>query len=486
MTLRLRRVLPYLLLVLLVLALLGWQLAVSPTHHERDVAQERLDTATPPLMPGLTAGQTFVSRQPGLSSIEILLVVYDPDREIPADTRLTMTLERLDAPEQPPVRVELGGAGMEHNQRIVFPFKPLADSENATYRFTLSSNGAHSLGAWYSQGEAYAYGERLENGVPQPGDLYFITGYDYRLADALEDVARMVAGSLGLVPALLLLLALPGFVASLYLLPARRLDGVLYAALILSLSMAFWPLLWLWASVAGVSLTGWRLWGIIGLLLVAGAARLWARRGALARPILAREDALPVAILVAVLLVIGATRVLHVRELEVPAWVDSVHHTVLTQLLFEQGGIPVTFEPYLPALNFHYHFGFHSQAAALMGLSGLPSYRAVLVLGQVLNAASALVVAAWASRLARNHWAGVAGAIVVGLLSTMPAYYVSWGRYTQMAGLVLLPATCLSTLALLEQERTPWRLLLAGGYLLAGLFLVHYRVMVFYVLFWGV
>jgi len=485
MTPRLRRAIPCLLFVLPLLALLGWQLVVNPIHRERDAVQERLDTASPPLMPGLTAGQTFVSHHPGLSSVEILLVVYDPSREIPANARLIMTLERLDVPDQPPVRVELSGAGMQHNQRVEFPFDPLADSESATYRFTLSSNGAHGLGAWYSQTEAYAYGERLENGAPRPGDLYFVTGYDYRLTDALGDVGQIVGGSLGLVLALLLLLGLPGFVLSLYLLPGRRLDGVLYAGLILSLSMAFWPLVWLWASVAGLSLVGGRIWGVIGLLLLAGAARLWGRRDALVRPVIARKDAFPVAVLAMVLLAIGATRVLQVRELDVPAWIDSVHHTVLTQLLSERGNIPATFEPYLPAVNFHYHFGFHSQAAALMGLSGLPSHRAVLILGQVLNAASALVVAAWASRLARNRWAGVAAAIVVGLLSTMPAYYVSWGRYTQLTGLVLLPATCLATLALLE-ERNPGRPLLMGGYLLAGLFLAHYRVLVFYVLFWGV
>src|SRR5688572_28604170 len=42
-----------------------------------------------------------------------------------------------------------------------------------------------------------------------------------------------------------------------------------------------------------------------------------------------------------------AWRLFQVRTLALPAWVDSVHHTLLLRILLEQGQIPDTWAPYL-------------------------------------------------------------------------------------------------------------------------------------------
>jgi hypothetical protein len=64
----------------------------------------------------------------------------------------------------------------------------------------------------------------------------------------------------------------------------------------------------------------------------------------------------------------------------------------------------------------------------------------------------------------------------------MPAYYVNWGRDTQLAGQVLLPVA----LALLVKAMLPGatrRDLIPAALCVAGLVVVHYRILIFYGLF---
>ena len=87
------------------------------------------------------------------------------------------------------------------------------------------------------------------------------------------------------------------------------------------------------------------------------------------------------------------------RDLALPAWVDPLHHVLIVRLILENGGLPATFEPYMP-VPFYYHFGFHMNAALFSFWSGFPAEKAVLLLGQVLNAAVALSV----YRLGMSLW----------------------------------------------------------------------------------
>jgi len=174
-------------------------------------------------------------------------------------------------------------------------------------------------------------------------------------------------------------------------------------------------------------------------------------------------------------------RLVQIRDLAVPAWVDSLHHTLIVRLITEQGSIPSDFEPYVPA-PFFYHFGFHSLAAAFGQLAGLGAPQAILILGQVLNAAVILTVYRLTFTLTRQRAAGIVAAALTGLVSQMPAYYVAWGRYTLLTGMVLLPMTM--TVAV-ETWREPghsvWGVLLAV--LTGGLILTHYIATMFYGIF---
>jgi hypothetical protein len=183
------------------------------------------------------------------------------------------------------------------------------------------------------------------------------------------------------------------------------------------------------------------------------------------------------AALLALLAHTGWTRYEQIADLVLPAWVDSLHHALMIRVAAEQGQAPYSLRPYLPVDQLPYHWGYHVVVAAAMRLSGLALSPAIHWSRQLLNTLQALVAAALAAYLWRKPLAGLVAALVVGLLSIMPAYYVSWGRYTQLTGLLLLPSLMIVWHAGL---RAPTRgRMLCLAVLLAGLSIIHFRVLMF-------
>lgn len=171
------------------------------------------------------------------------------------------------------------------------------------------------------------------------------------------------------------------------------------------------------------------------------------------------------------LLVLG-WRFIQMRGVLLPAWVDSVHHVLIIRVILENCALPSTLEPYLP-VPFYYHFAFHWVTALYSFLTHLPPAQATLIFGQILNAAIALSV----YRLGRGLWrdwrrAGLA-AILVGFVSQMPAYYLTWGRYPLLTGMLILP---LAIAEALETVKRGFSLssFLALALLTSGLLLSHY------------
>jgi hypothetical protein len=146
-------------------------------------------------------------------------------------------------------------------------------------------------------------------------------------------------------------------------------------------------------------------------------------------------------VIVATLAAILGWRLLQVSGLALPAWVDSVHHALLVRMILDHGGVPATWAPYLPDVPVYYHFGFHLSTAALAWATGWTDLRighAVLVAGQLWQVAAAAGVFAAAWRLWRSFDTALVATVLVGFVSTLPAYYVMWGRYTLLAGMTLL------------------------------------------------
>ncbi len=189
------------------------------------------------------------------------------------------------------------------------------------------------------------------------------------------------------------------------------------------------------------------------------------------------------------LLILAATigtRFWVIRDWPFPASPDSLHHALITQLTAETGRLPYTLEPYYPVSLDMYHLGLHALAAAADTLAEVPAHAALLWMGQVLNALCGIGVYVWLERRVGRLGACV-GLITTGLLSFQPALLTSWGRFTPLGSQdILLVAVWLIEEGLTAwQKPTPRRAILwvaaTTGLLLAGVFLIHFRVAVYVV-----
>ena len=180
-------------------------------------------------------------------------------------------------------------------------------------------------------------------------------------------------------------------------------------------------------------------------------------------------------------------RLWQARELVFPNWVDSQHHVLIIRKIIESGGLPSTLEPYLPG-PFYYHFSFHVITALFSALSGLSPERSVLLLGQVMNACVGLSVYALAKAIGKDWRIGLLAGLFVTFVTKMPGYYLSWGRYTLLIGVMILPVAMAEVECLRRRSVEWWRL--SGMFLLTvGTLLSHYLtafLLAIYLLFAGV
>lgn len=275
------------------------------------------------------------------------------------------------------------------------------------------------------------------------------------------------------------MLWLPGVLLHRLLRLPPRPDWLVTLALQLGLGLALWPLLLLWTTQLGLHWTPVAAQLVAAVLVAAGAfALLWAPGRWAQRRRQASRQALWLTLFGCVAAVTAATRVLQVRDLALPVWVDPVHHVAIVRLFLANGAVPATFDPFIPGGLFNYHWGYHAAVAWLAWLLGVRDAFAVadLVLysGQLLNALTVVMFYAAARVLFASRRAGLLTAAIVGVVSWFPAYFLSWGRYTQMTGVLLL-APALILLWRLQRRTRPgpfFAAVLAVG----ALALVHVRV----------
>ncbi len=175
-------------------------------------------------------------------------------------------------------------------------------------------------------------------------------------------------------------------------------------------------------------------------------------------------------------------RFFQVKELVLPAWVDSLHHVLITRKFLDIGGVPENLAPYLP-VPFYYHFSFHAVSACFSGLADCPPEQAVFLLGQLLNAMVALSVYRLTIVLLQDKRRALTAALMVAFITQMPAYYATWGRYTLLAGLVLLPLAIAEAQSWIRNRQPGTFLRLA--LFTAGILLTHYFAAVLLALFLG-
>ena len=253
----------------------------------------------------------------------------------------------------------------------------------------------------------------------------------------------------------------------------RRKDGAQALAEIIAISASFIALGALGFYTIRLKVTPFLLGIVLGVCFGVALAGLIRRgKGAFNKTWLFALLGLAVAL---------AWRFWQARDLVLPNWVDSQHHVLIIRKMIEFGGLPSTLEPYLPG-PFYYHFGFHALGALFSVLSGLDPAASVLMLGQVISASVGLAVYALAKQLSKDWRIGLLAALFVTFATKMPGYYLSWGRYTLLIGVMILPVAIAEAIRAWESHDKWWKL--AGLSLLtAGTLLSHYFTAFLFVLF---
>lgn len=260
----------------------------------------------------------------------------------------------------------------------------------------------------------------------------------------------------------LLLMCLPGFAWWTWR-GNREKDPVEAAGSILGVSFSLVALGALFFYTIRVEVTPLLLGLLLGVCLGAVLAGLIRRRGAFSWYWLLALFGFGVVI---------AWRLWQARELIMPNWVDSQHHVLIIRKIIEARGLPSTLEPYLPG-PFYYHFGFHALAALFSVLSGLDPAQSTLIFGQIISAGISLGVYSLVKSLSKDWRAALLAALAVTFATKMPGYYLTWGRYTLLVGVLLL-TLAMAEIVRARQRHDSWWQLVELTLLTAGTLLSHY------------
>lgn len=424
------------------------------------------------------ASQTIVLSQASLSKINLWI---SPVEAVPADARLILTL--IDLSKRPKVVFSLTQPLSACQQGIcTFVIAKKQFIPKGLYAIGIESSTAIHL--WGSLLDSYPQGSFSVNKQETASDLAFSLEYRYTSQSMLVDLLRFGRDSWLLFPSLTLLIT-PGLLVHKLLRLSLPHDQSLSFYLIISTSIAVLAVGMAWTSLFRLS---WhpafvRLF-FYGCFLILSIMAMRNLRAWLAK--LQIEDCALFLIFCLALFI----RLLMARNLVAPPWVDSVHHALITNLILEDGTYPYTYAPYLDLTTTSYHSGFHANLAFFTWLSALPLPASMLVFGQILNALAVYSAYTFTYAFYSNRLAGIVAATLVAFFSPMPAYYTSWGRYTQLCGLLILP-----TILYLFNRRLPFpaslrsrqiqTTLLLISLLISGLVIIHYRVSYFCALLLG-
>lgn len=489
----------FVLIVLLLLLMLS--ISGCITLADPEASQEYTSDAVAMLDTQTNLGQSFVSRRPNLNGITIWLTSSSGkiDETAPIiSNNINVRLFLTPRESTPVFTTTIIAPASGNNVPITISIPDQKNLGGQTYYLLLSKDSG-SIQINGRNEDAYPFGQAYINNKGANADIGFRLSYNYDFLALVQDIKHSI-GYLWIVAPLFVVLWLPGWL--LLDLSGFRLyfDFGEQTAIATGLSLALIPVVMLWTTILNIKWTSGGVFFVAGFLIAFFMARL-IYIVVISQPIRPKPERSQVLgqltlatiifkfftsksfALIVIFLISLAVRLIMVRDLATPAWVDSVHHALITRIILDTGSYPSTYLPYWDITPTAYHPGFHSIAAAFTWLSKLDLAQSLLILGQVLNALSVFSVYLFSKSLTRSSSAGLFAAIITGFLTPMPAYYSSWGRYTELTGLLILPIV----LALIQLwidgnvNKRSGQIILLGAVTAGGLFMIHYRVIVFMV-----
>ena len=449
------------------------------------------------LVAGSKIGQTFQARFDGLEGVSVYL---EPIQPVSGEINLRI-FQRGD--EEPIHTAVIQASEIAGADFVEFSFPPLPDSAADDFIFELTYDGPGKIKVGSAAGNTYLGGAQYDDRKAQNAQTTFRLSYDSTAAGRGLFIEAL--NWLGILAFGLFLCLLPGWAALSWLFPPwKSLNWISQSTLSIGLGLSLYPVLLLWLDTLGIQLNfvNALLLPISGFVLI--LIRYWIdKKSGLSsdvnpeRPPESSEEIvednsishkwtklLPDLAFILLVILIFVSRFWPIRILDAPMWGDSYQHSMMAQLLVDNGGLFSSWEPYAQLTSFTYHFGFHTFIANLNWISGSSMLQSMLFGGQILNLFAVISLYPLAVMLGKNRWAGVIAVLIAGLISTMPMAYVNWGRYTQLASQVILPIMVFIIWKNLDTRQNDfrWNILVWLG--LAGLFLTHYRIMIFMPLFY--
>ena len=487
LTLKPKKVLVFIFLLFILSGCAAYTKSEQPAHPDTvRISQEN------------SLGQSFVASYDGLQGISLFL---KPGPE--SGGELTLSLYQGSDSDQLIDSAAIQTSEIDSAGFHSFSFTPITDSTGLDYFFELTYDGTGNLQVGSAPGNSYLSGAQYIDGAAQNSQSAFRLHYaptPMLLGLFLEGITWI-----GYLCLAILIFGLPGWASLSWLFPPwKKLNWISKISLSIGLGIAFYPVLFLWMDTLGIhsSLLNALVLPILGLVFILlkffrekkEREEIQDRQIDTETP--ANENAIdlsngkfwqqfiPDLTFILILLLLIFTRFWPIRTLDAPMWGDAYQHTMMAQLLADNGGLFTSWEPYAQLQSFTYHFGYHSLVANFQWLTGLSAIRSTLWVGQILNIFAIVALYPLAVMFSKNKWAGVLAVLIAGMLSTMPMAYVNWGRYTQLAGQVILPAIILIAWNNLDSEETNYKWNSVVWFGLAGLALTHYRVTIFIPLFY--
>ncbi|MGH2459430.1 MAG: hypothetical protein ACRDIY_11245, partial [Chloroflexota bacterium] len=424
-------------MALLLLLLAGCGPFIDPYN-----LQDRADQPAAPLGAGTTAGQTFVAHCDGLANVDLQVAVY------PGIARtsgfLVVSLWELapgsailgaavPAVGQPPLATErFAEAALQPNQWLRFFVPPIARSSGRKFliRVETTDPGKSPVTVWATGHLTSLDRHRFTGGEAVPGTWVYRTYCDQSAVDVARETIATVGRAGWLWPVALLVCVLPGLgIAA--LIDDRERDPAAALGLGIGWSVLIAPCLLVLGTPLRIGLVLELASVGLGLGLLIWRRPRWRFSPWSAVALLSTAAALTI-------------RAIDAKGLVAPMWGDPVQHSYVAELILEGGGVPTTYGQLVPPQVFDYHFGFQTLAAFASWIAHASTVESVLATGQILDALIVLAVYRFARDLVGSPPAGAVAAVLVGLVTTQPAYFVTWGRYPELAGLVALPAAFLA------------------------------------------
>lgn len=167
-------------------------------------------------------------------------------------------------------------------------------------------------------------------------------------------------------------------------------------------------------------------------------------------------------ILVVFYLFVIVVRIVQVKDIFVPNWIDGLIHTQLLNKLSVSEKI---------GFGRIYHVGFHAVSLVIYYFMRLNLSDVVLLFGQWLSATCGVTIYILVRRYTRNLFFSLISLVFYSLLLLFPSFLVSWGRYPFLFGLTVLPLVMVMSWKSINNKSRSFSL---SFFLVLALAMIHY------------